>query len=244
MAYEHLVVEKEGQVGVVRINRPDRRNALALETLEELDRAFDELASDAELGAVVVTGAGDKAFCAGADIEEGFSGEDVARAVRLGQKVFLKISRFPLPVIAAVNGYALGGGFELMVSCDLVVAAENAAMGQPEVNRGIMPGWGGTQLLPRLVGRQRAMELLLLGGRIRAREAGAMGLVNRVVAKGEEFGAAMEFAGRLARAPRHAVKLVKDAAVRGAAVGFEEGLEIEAENFDRALKESGLGGDG
>lgn len=242
MEYTQIIVEKRGKVGVVRLNRPARRNAVSLGTLEELERAFDALGADSEIGAVVITGEGDKAFCAGADLEEGFGEADVEKAVRLGQKVFQKISRFPLPVVAAVNGYALGGGFELMMSCDLVVAAENAAMGQPEVNRGIIPGWGGTQLLPRLVSRQRAMEILMLGGRMRAKEAEAMGLVNRVVEKGKEMETAMELAERLARAPREALRLVKDAAVRGAAADFGAGLEIEAGNFVAAYRASGLGG--
>ena len=231
MNYEHLIIKKEDGVAVVTINRHERRNALAAQTIEELDRAFMELEKDADIGAVVITGAGDKAFCAGADIEEGFEGENIAYFVRRGQEVFQKIEKFPLPVIAAVNGYALGGGFELMMSCDIVIAAENAALGQPEVNRGIMPGWGGTQMLPRRVGKHRAMEILLLGGRMKARDAEAMGLVNKVVPKGEELPAALEIAKRLARAPRISVRLIKDAVVRGSAASIEEGLKIEAENF-------------
>ena len=244
MKYEHLIIKKEDSVAIVTINRHERRNALAAQTIEELDRAFTELENDAEIGAVVITGAGDKAFCAGADIEEGFVGAplaapaDIGYFVRRGQEVFQKIENFPLPVIAAVNGYALGGGFELMLSCDIVIAAENASFGQPEVNRGIMPGWGGTQLLPRRVGKHRAMEILLLGGRMKAHDAEAMGLVNRVVPKGEELPAALEIAKRLARAPRTSLRLIKDAVLRGSVTSFEEGLKIEAENFVTAFRAS------
>ncbi|MEW6200977.1 MAG: enoyl-CoA hydratase/isomerase family protein [bacterium] len=247
MNYEHILIKKEDGVAIITINRHERRNALAAQTIEELDHAFTELENDTDLGAVVITGAGDKAFCAGADIEEGFKPQtpnpeprttsyDISYFVRRGQEVFQKIEKFPLPVIAAVNGYALGGGFELMMSCDIVIAAENAALGQPEVNRGIMPGWGGTQMLPRRVGKYRAMELLLLGGRIKARDAEAMGLVNKVVPKGEELFTAMEIAKRFARAPRDSVRLIKDAVIRGSAMSIDEGLKIELENFLKTFK--------
>ncbi|MEW5946106.1 MAG: enoyl-CoA hydratase/isomerase family protein [bacterium] len=240
MEYLDVVVAVSDRVAVVTINRPERRNALAARTLDELDAAFAALRDGGAAGAVVLTGAGDRAFCAGADLETGFSGGDVKAFVRRGQEVFRRIEYFPAPVVAAVNGYALGGGFELMMCCDIVVAAENAALGQPEVNRGIIPGWGGTQMLPRRVPKQKAMEILMLGGRMRAREAERLGLVNLVTPKGKEMDAAMEIAGRLSRAPQTALRMVKDAVLRGSRLPPDEGLEVEADNFVEAFEKSGI----
>lgn len=242
MSYQHLIIERgEDGVAVVTINRHERRNALSALTIEELDRVFDELGADDAVKAVVLAGAGGKAFCAGADIEEGFDLEgDVKGFVRAGQAVFRKIAFFPKPVVAAVEGYAFGGGFELMLSCDVSVAAENANLGQPESGRGVIPGWGGTQMIPRIAGRNRALELLLLGNRIKASQAMEMGLVNRVVPKEEVLKEAKELAARLGRQPAHAVRLIKDAVNRGLETDFESGLEIEAENFAEAFRLSGI----
>jgi enoyl-CoA hydratase len=242
MAYEHLIVKKGGDgVAVVTIDRHERRNALAALTIEELGRAFDELGADESVRAVVLTGAGGKAFCAGADIEEGFDLEgDVKSFARAGQSVFRKIACFPKPVVAAVEGYAFGGGFELMLSCDVSVVAENANLGQPESGRGLIPGWGGTQRIPRIAGRNRALELLLLGNRIKAKQAQEMGLVNRVVPKDDVMKEARELASRLGRQPAHAIRLIKDAVNRGLETSFEAGLEIEAENFAEAFRLSGI----
>jgi enoyl-CoA hydratase/carnithine racemase len=240
MVYEHLIIEREENVAIVTINRHERRNTIAGKTLEELDAAFTALGADAGVGAVVITGAGGKAFCAGADLEEGFiaTQENVAEIVAAGQRVYQKIENFPKPVVAAVTGYAFGGGFELMLSCDISVAEENVTMGQPEITRGLMPGWGGTQKIPRIAGKSRAMEIMLLGGRMRAPELAAMGLVSRVVPKGEGLSAAKDIARKLAKQPANVVALIKDAVLRGAQTTLEEGLEIEAENFARAFADS------
>ena len=240
MPYSELIIEREDNIAIVSINRHERRNALALTTLDELRAAFGELEADGAVRAVVLTGAGGKAFCAGADLEEGFDAtEDNVRAiVRRGQEVFQYIEHFPKPVVAAVTGYAFGGGFELMLCCDVAVAEENANVGQPEVTRGLIPGWGGTQKIPRIAGKSAALELMLLGNRIRAPKAAELGLVNQVVPKGEGLNAAKDIARKLAKNPALPMRLIKDAVLRGAQTTLEKGLEIEAENFARAFLES------
>jgi len=238
---EHLIVRREDNIAVVVINRHERRNTLAARTIEELDRVFDELAADDQVSAVVITGAGGRAFCAGADLEGGFDLEgDVIGFVRAGQAVFQKIERFPKPVVAAVEGYAFGGGFELMLSCDVSVVADSAPLGQPEVGRGVIPGWGGTQKIARIAGKNRAMELLLLGNRIRGAQAYEMGLANRVVEREKVLPEAIELAKRLGRQPAHAVRLIKDAVARGLDLPLDAGLEIEAANFEEAFRLSGI----
>jgi enoyl-CoA hydratase len=185
MSYENLLVEKRDGVAIVTVNRPDKLNALNGRTIEELDAVFSALAFDAAVRGVVVTGAGEKAFVAGADIEE-LSGLDAqgGRAVsELGQRVFDRIEWLGKPVVAAVGGYALGGGCELALACHVRVASENASLGTPEVKLGLLCGYGGTQRLPRLVGRGAALEILLTGERVRADEALRLGLVNRVVGR-------------------------------------------------------------
>jgi enoyl-CoA hydratase len=185
MSYENLVVDTKDGVAFVTINRPDKLNALNDRTMEELDQAFAAIASDPAVRGVILTGAGEKAFVAGADIGE-LSSQSPAdgkeRSLR-GQRVLDRIERLGKPVIAALNGYALGGGCELAMACHLRVASESAQLGTPEVKLGIMCGYAGTQRLPRLVGKGRALEILLTGERISAEEAHRIGLVNHVVAK-------------------------------------------------------------
>lgn len=237
MIYEHLIVEREESIAIVTINRHERRNALAARTLDELEAAFDELAADETVRAVVITGAGGKSFCAGADLEEGFEAteENIKQIVRRGQAVFQKIERLPKPVVAAVTGYAFGGGFELMLACDISVAEENVNLGQPEVTRGLIPGWGGTQKIPRIAGKNLALELLLLGNRIRAQKAAEMGLVNIVAPKGQGLDAAKDIARRLAKNPPAPLALIKDAVLRGASLPLDAALDVEAENFKKAF---------
>jgi enoyl-CoA hydratase len=185
MSYENLVVDTKDGVAFVTINRPDKLNALNDRTMEELDQAFAAIASDPAVRGVILTGAGEKAFVAGADIGE-LSSQSPAdgkeRSLR-GQRVLDRIERLGKPVIAALNGYALGGGCELAMACHLRVASESAQLGTPEVKLGIMCGYAGTQRLARLVGKGRALEILLTGERISAEEAHRIGLVNHVVAK-------------------------------------------------------------
>jgi enoyl-CoA hydratase len=183
MTFRNLRVEARDGIAVVTVARPEKLNALNRETMDELAGAFAELAAADDVGGVIVTGAGEKAFIAGADIAEIASQTaEGARAFALrGQRVFDAIERFPKPVIAAINGFALGGGCELALACHVRIASEAAQLGTPEVKLGIMCGYGGTQRLARLVGRGRALELLLTGERIDAAEAFRVGLVNRVV---------------------------------------------------------------
>jgi enoyl-CoA hydratase len=183
MAYENLLLEKKDGVATVTVNRPTKLNALNSRTLEELDAVFSALASDDEVKGVILTGAGEKAFVAGADIGE-LAGldADTGRALsERGQRVFDRIEWLGKPVVAAVNGFALGGGCELALACHVRVASEGASLGTPEVRLGLLCGYGGTQRLPRLVGRGAALEILLTGERVKADEAYRLGLVNRVV---------------------------------------------------------------
>jgi enoyl-CoA hydratase len=185
LTYDTLMVETKDGVAVVTVNRPDKLNALSDRTMEELGRAFDSLAEDEAVRGVILTGAGEKAFVAGADIGELATQSPVEgreRSIR-GQRVLDRIEGLGKPVVAAVNGFALGGGCELALACHVRVASEGARMGTPEVKLGIMCGYGGTQRLPRLVGKGRALELLLTGEMVDAQEALRIGLVNRVVPK-------------------------------------------------------------
>ena len=185
MAYETLIVETRDGVAVVTVNRPDKLNALSDLTMDELGHAFESLAEDEAVRGVILTGAGEKAFVAGADIGELATQSPVEgreRSIR-GQRVLDRIEGLGKPVVAAVNGFALGGGCELALACHVRVAAEGARMGTPEVKLGIMCGYGGTQRLPRLVGKGRALEMLLTGEMVDAQEALRIGLVNRVVPK-------------------------------------------------------------
>src|SRR5436305_12045738 len=180
--YETLLIERRERVAVVTINRPDKRNALNIKTREEGAAAFEELRADDSVRVVVITGAGDKAFIAGADIAE-FAGRTAVtqREVMTGRSLFTAIDSFPKPVIAMINGYCLGGGCELALACDLRIASERASFGQPEINLGIIPGGGGTQRLTHLVGEGKAMELILTGEIIDAHTAFTLGLANHVV---------------------------------------------------------------
>src|ERR1700682_5228795 len=185
-SYETLLFERRDRVGIITVNRPDKRNALNIKTREEGAALLDELRNDASVGVVVITGAGDKAFIAGADIAE-FAGRTamMQRDVMTARSLFTAIDSFPKPVIAMINGYCLGGGCELALACDIRIASETASFGQPEINLGIIPGGGGTQRLTRLVGEGKAMEMILTGDMISAEEARQLGLVNHVFAPEE-----------------------------------------------------------
>src|ERR687891_510072 len=180
--YETLLLEKRERVAIITINRPNKLNALNIKTREEGAALLEELRSDTSVGVVVFTGAGEKAFIAGADIAE-FAGRTsiTQRDVMMGRSLFTAIDTFPKPVIAMINGFCLGGGCELALACDIRVASEAAKFGQPEINLGIIPGGGGTQRLTRLVGEGKAMEMILTGEIIDARSAYSIGLVNHVV---------------------------------------------------------------
>jgi enoyl-CoA hydratase len=177
----------ESGIALITINRPEKRNALSCGVVEELDQAADAVAKDSAIRAAILTGAGEKAFVAGADINElaALSAVEARNYALRGQQVFRKLETLGKPVVAAVNGYALGGGLELAMACTVRFASENASLGQPEVKLGIIPGYGGTQRLPRLVGRGRALELLLSGEAVTAAEAWRIGLVNAVTPQAE-----------------------------------------------------------
>ena len=182
MSYKHLLVTNEDNILVITINRPDKLNALNRELIGELDEALNEIYDNAAIKGAIITGSGDKAFAAGADISEfmGLSTEEAKGFVERGQAAFFKIENAPRPVIAAVNGFALGGGCELAIACHMRVAGETAKFGQPEVNLGIIPGYGGTQRMAQLVGKGKAFELLMTADMINSQEAYRLGLVNKL----------------------------------------------------------------
>jgi enoyl-CoA hydratase len=235
MPYEHLILAVNDRVATLTINRPDKLNALNAATLDELDRAVDEIVRRRDIGAVIVTGA-QRAFVAGADIAElaalGATGGDALRehAVR-GQRIFDRIERAPKPVVAAVNGFALGGGCELALACHLRIASEAARFGQPEVRLGTIPGYGGTQRLPRLVGRGRALQLLLTGEIIDAAEALRIGLVNRVVPAADLLATAEALLRQILANGPLAISLCIEAVNEGLDRPLTEGLAVEATRF-------------
>jgi enoyl-CoA hydratase len=231
--FDNILVEREAGVATLTINRPKVLNALNTQTLDELRRAVLAFKHDEEVRAVIVTGAGDKAFIAGADINElsvqtPTGGRD--HALR-GQHVLDLIENLGKPVIAAINGYALGGGCELAMACTIRIAADTAKLGQPEINLGIVPGYGGTQRLARLVGRGRALELLLTGEQISAAEAHRIGLVNRVVVPAELMPEARKLAGSLAAKAPIAVRYIIDAVNHGLQMPLAQAQVLEATLF-------------
>lgn len=215
--YSHVLYAESDSVATVTINRPEVRNALNVRTVEELGAVFDVLKNNAAVRVVVLTGAGEKAFVAGADISEivGLSAASGAEFSRRGQMVFDAIEALGKPVIAAVNGFALGGGCELAMACTMRVASETAVFGQPEVKLGLIPGYGGTQRLPRLIGKSRALQLLLTGDTISAAEALRIGLVDRVVPVAELMKAVDELARKIVSNAPIAVQYVMEAVTRG-----------------------------
>jgi len=237
MAFANIVLEPLGEgIALVTIRRPEKLNALNAQTVEELGQAIGQVEADPRVKALTLTGAGDKAFVAGADIEELAALDPMAaRETSLrGQRVFRRLETMPKPSVAAINGYALGGGLELAMSCTLRVASSNAKLGQPEVKLGIIPGYGGTQRLPRLVGRGRALELLLTGDMIDAAEAHRIGLVNHVVEPGELLDFCRKLLSRVNGNSSVAVGLAMEAVDHGLNAGLEEGLRHEVALFAMA----------
>ncbi len=234
MSYSHILFDADEQgIALITVNRPDKLNALSGALVRELKDAFDRLEGDSSIRAVIITGAGEKSFVAGADINElaALSAmEACAYAVR-GQRTFRLLETLAKPSVAAVNGFALGGGLELAMACTVRFASENAKLGQPEVKLGIIPGYGGTQRLPRLVGRGRALELLLSGDPVTAAEAHRIGLVNAVVPQAELLNFSRAWLLKvLANAPL-ALGLVMEAVDGGLSTDLETGLRLEAAAF-------------
>ncbi|HEX6510402.1 MAG TPA: enoyl-CoA hydratase-related protein [Chloroflexota bacterium] len=233
-------IERERHAGAVILilNRPRVLNALDHETRSELGRAFDDLGTDDSVRSIIVTGSGQKAFCSGADIAELEALESGAQGYehsREAHGLLFKIQALPKPVIMAVNGYALGGGCELALAGDIILAAENAQLGLPEVGLGIIPGFGGTQRLPRLMGRTRALEMILTGKRVTANDALQLGLVNRVLPLDELLPAALEIAQAIAEKAPRAIELAKRAVYEGLEVGVRAGSEAEMAYFGLAV---------
>src|SRR5262245_46109325 len=233
MAFENLIVDRDGAVSILTINRPKVLNALNGPTLDELATAIDESRRDDSVRVIVLTGSGDRAFVAGADINElavqtPVGGREHARK---GQALFDRIERLGKPVIAAVNGFALGGGCELAMACTIRLAADSAKFGQPEINLGLIPGYAGSQRLPRLVGRGRALELLLTGNPIAADEAFRIGLVNRVVPAAQLLTEAKSLAQLLAGKAPVASRYILDAVAGGLDMSFADAQTYEATLF-------------
>jgi len=236
MPYENLIVEREDNVGTITLNRPPA-NAISLAVLEELDAVFTEWEKDKTVRAVIITGAGEKGFSAGFDLKTAGT-PDGEKAMWRGQEVFSRIEKYPKPVIAAMNGFALGGGCELAMSCHfrIMVNSERVVAGQPEIDVGIIPGWGGTQRLPRLVGKTKALEMMLLGTRINAPEALGIGLITRMSEPGKVMDDARELARALAKKAPIAMQVILDAVTRGLETTIDQGMKIELEGSQRVQK--------
>ncbi|EIL89083.1 3-hydroxybutyryl-CoA dehydratase [Rhodanobacter fulvus Jip2] len=237
MAYRNLEITNRGAVNVITVNRPDKLNALNRETLNELGMAFTQAAYDDAVRVVVLAGAGEKAFVAGADIAEmhGYTATQAQAFSRVGQQLMTSIERLGKPVIARVQGFALGGGMELAMACHFRVASEKAKFGQPEINLGLIPGFGGTQRLLRLAGRGAALELCLTGTPITAQRAFELGIVNRVVAPDALDTTVDALADQLAVAAPLAAAGIMDAVLSGGETALDQGLEFETQAFALAF---------
>lgn len=231
--YKNLLFEVENGIGIVTINRPKALNALDAATIYELDRMFTELATDPNIQVVILTGGGEKSFVAGADITEmqAMSAIEGRNWAKLAQAVFNKIENLPKPVIAAVNGYALGGGCEIAMACDIRIASDKAKFGQPEVSLGIPPGFGGTQRLSRLIGKGRAKEMLFTADMIDAAEAYRIGLVNKVSSSEALMNTAKAMAQTIMSRAPVAVQVCKTAVNEGLDTDLDSAIAYEAEVF-------------
>ena len=234
MSYDNIVLEQpEAGIYLITVNRPKALNALNGETLDEIAAAIAHVGADASARALLVTGAGEKAFVAGADIAQmqSFTSAEAQAFSEKGNRTFRALEMLPIPAIALVNGYALGGGCELAMACDWIIASDRAQFGQPEVNLGVVAGFGGTQRLPRLVGRAMAMELLVTGRILKADEALRIGLVNQVVASGELRDKGLEIARTIAAKGPVAVRLTKQIVQRGQDLDLVNACQQEAYAF-------------
>jgi enoyl-CoA hydratase len=228
--YQYILVERDERVGIATLNRPKELNALRIDLVSELADALEEFDHDEGIGCIILTGAGDRAFAAGADIKE-MSDKSPIDMLLGGFAAWQRIRNIQKPMIAAISGYALGGGCELAMHCDMIVASENARFGQPEILLGIIPGAGGTQRLARTLGKYRTMEIVLTGAQVTAQEMHALGLVNRIVPKGEHLTEAVKLAKTVAAQAPVALRLAKDAVNAAFETTLDQGLEIERKNF-------------
>jgi len=235
MPFETIVLDREETYAVITLNRPPA-NAISETLMRELNAALSDVEADGAVRSVIITGGGDKIFCAGADLGNAFSGPDVATFIRFGNSVVRRIERFPKPVVAAINGHALGGGCEIAMGCHIRILKEGARMGQTESNLGIMPGFGGSQRLPRLVGRGLALEYLILGTQIPAAECHRIGLVNRLSKEGETLADAKTLCRELGKRPPIATRLIIEAVDDGLQAPIDQAIEIEIRAFVQSLK--------
>jgi enoyl-CoA hydratase len=233
MAYENIIFEKDGGIAAIKFNRPKALNAINPAVLVEVDDALDRIEKDPDLRVLILTGEGDKAFVAGADIAHMVKLDPLEgrKFSREGQDLLLRIEALPIPVIACVNGFALGGGTEIAMACDFIYASENAKFGQPEINLGIIPGFGGTQRLARLVGKGMAKELCMTGAIISAQEAKAIGLVNKVFPPDKLWEETLKTAKVISSKGKVSLKVVKHCINRGFDLDLRSGLFLEADGF-------------
>lgn len=231
MEYEDIKIIKDGAVATIMVDRPKVYNAIRFETMLEINDALNGIEADDAIRVVVFTGAGEKAFVSGGDISvmaQNISFVDTLNTVTKGQDVITRIEYFPKPVIARINGYALGGGSEIALGCDIRIASENAVMGLPEITLGIIPGYGGTQRLPRLIGMGKAKELILTGEHISAQQAFELGLVNKVVPKNQLDNEITKLADKLSLRPPVAIQMAKTALNNGIQTDLRTALDMEA----------------
>jgi enoyl-CoA hydratase len=233
MEFKYIIYEKSEGIATITLNRPEALNAWSQELAQEFRNAIEDTQKDENVKAVIITGAGEKAFSAGADIKamKGMTALKARALSQMGYEICNIIESLEKPVIAAINGYALGGGMEVSMACDFRIASEKARMGQTEINIGLIPGWGGTQRLPRLVGKARAKELVYTGKIIDANTAFLLGLVNKVVSAEELMKVAKEFAKELADKAPVALKVAKSLIERGTDIDLKSALALEREGF-------------
>ncbi|HTI13952.1 MAG TPA: enoyl-CoA hydratase-related protein [Dictyobacter sp.] len=228
--YKYILVERNENVGIATLNRPKELNALNFQLVGELASALEDFDRDEAIHCIIITGAGERAFAAGADIKE-MADKSPLEMMSGGFEAWQRIRTIKTPLIAAINGYALGGGLELAMHCDIIIATENSAFGQPEIKLGIIPGAGATQRLARTIGKYRTMEMVLTGSTISAHELAAHGLINHVVPAGEHMTTAMKLAQTIAAQAPVATRLAKDAILAAFETSLEEGLRIEQKDF-------------
>lgn len=237
MSYANILVEKKESIGIIKINRPNNLNALNKDTVLELTKAVEELEKDKNIKVAILTGEG-KAFIAGADIKQmrDMNPSEAKKFAEMGHNLLMNIEKSRLPFIAAINGYALGGGCEVMMACDICIASASAKIGQPEINLGIHPGFGGTQRLPRLVGRMKAKELLLTGDNIDSNEARRIGLVNMVVPDDKIMEEAEKIANKIASKSTVQTDFIKALVNKGMEVDLKKACELEISYFSKSFQ--------
>ena len=233
MQFQYVIYEKSERIATITLNRPDALNAFNKDVVEEILKALEDAKNDEKIRVVILTGAGEKAFSAGADIKtmKGFDALKARELSLMGEKLCSAIENFEKPVIAAINGYALGGGLEVAMACDLRIASDKAKMGQTEINIGLIPGWGGTQRLTRLIGKTKAKELVFTGKMIDAKTAEQLGLVNMVVPADQFMEAVRKFAMELAEKAPVALRIAKALINKGADMSLDAAIALEREGF-------------